>query len=299
MYNLNLKYIPAQEIISETKNDLYSYFEKGALDESILYPIIRTCLSKMGLKILPVKKTVLKLDRGKAELPCDFYKMDYALGCGFCENIGIDYNVPQFLEYEVSGLNICETECDYCSDACGNLYGIRQYYNTWTTQYSELFQLTIGTDSKPFCTTGCFEDLSRKGYNEITIKNGHVYASFLEGHIYIEYLTNLESDDGDLMIPDQQVIKDWIKQEMVFVCFKRLLRNKDADVSQQLRWEQEQLAIHQTNAQSMYKRWEVSEYYDARKVLRSRFHKYNTIVYGHHYRYDNSLSYYTNRRRQF
>ena len=72
--------------------------------------------------------------------------MDYALGCGFCENIGIDYNVPQFLEYEVSGLNICETECDYCSDACGNLYGIRQYYNTWTTQYSELFQLTIGTD---------------------------------------------------------------------------------------------------------------------------------------------------------
>lgn len=86
MYNLNLKYIEAQELIRETKNELSSYFEKGALDESLLYPIIRTCLSKMGLKILPVKKIVLKLDQGKAELPCDFYKLDFALGCGFCED---------------------------------------------------------------------------------------------------------------------------------------------------------------------------------------------------------------------
>lgn len=299
MYNLHLKYIPAQELIKETKNEISSYFEKGSLDESLLYPIIRTCLSKMGLKILPVKKTVLKLDNGKVELPCDFYKMDFALGCGFCQNIGIDLNVPQFLEYEVSGFNICETECDFCSDDCGNVYGIRQFYNTWTTEFSELFQLTVGTDAQPFCTSGCFEDLRRSRGNEITIKNGHIYANFLEGYIYIEYLTNLESDDGDLMIPDQQTIKDWIKHEMLFVCFRKLYMNNDADVQQRLQWVQSQLGIYQANAQSLYKRWEVSEYYDMRRLFRSKFHKYNTIVYGKNYRYDNSLSYYNNRRRQF
>ena len=298
MYNLNLKYIEAQELIRETKNELSSYFEKGALDESLLYPIIRTCLSKMGLKILPVKKVVLKLDQGKAELPCDFYKLDFALGCGFCEDTLVDFNVPQFLEYEVSGINICETECDYCTDDCGNLYGIRQYYNSWSTNYTELFPLTVGKDASPFCTQGCFEVLNKRFPNEITIKNGQIYANFLEGHIYMEYLTNLESDNGDLLIPDQQTIKDWIKHEMLFVCFRKLYMNNDADVVQRLNWVQSQLAIYQVNAQSLYKRWEVSEYYDMRKVFRTRFKKYDTVVYGKYYDHLDNFGYHRDYRRQ-
>lgn len=288
MFNLDLKYIPSQEIINELKNELSTYFEKGMLDESFLYPVIRTCLSKMSLKILPVKRDVIKLEEGKAELPCDFYKMDFAVGCGFCDQVDVDYLTPQFTEYEVSAIPVCKTECDYCSDECGNLFQIVQHYNTFSATYSNLFPLTIKA-SDNYCTKGCSDKFgSYKHKDEITIREGYVYANFKNGWIYIEYMTNLESDDGDLLIPDQQTIKDWIKHEMMFVCFKKLYLNQEGDFIQRLEWVKSQLSILQVNAQSIYKRWEVREIYDLRKVLRSRYHKYNTAVYGRYY--DSPLS---------
>ncbi len=292
MYNLNLNYIPAQELIREVKNELSTYFEKGALDNSYLYPTIRTCLSKMGLKILPVKKTFLKLDEGRVELPCDFYKVELAIGCGLCESTDVDYLNPQLREYYVSGVNVCETDCDYCSDSCGNLFSIIQTYNTFSATYSNLFPLRIAGCNE-YCSNDCLNHNQRywnhwEQANEITIRNGYIYANFKVGHIYLEYMTNLESDDGDLLIPDQQTIKDWIKHEMMFVCFRKLYLNQEGDFVQRLNWIQQQLAIYQTNAQSIYKRWEVKEIYDLRKVLRSRFKKFNTAVYGRWY--DNPTS---------
>lgn len=294
MYNPTINYIPAQELIREVKNELSSYFEKSALDESYLYPVIRTCLSKMGLKILPIKKAFLKLEEGVANLPCDFYKLEEAIGCGFCDQIDVDFNTPQFIEYEVSGVNICETECDYCSDDCGNLYSIIQKFNTYSATYSELFLLRVsGCDE--FCCDG-FQNV--KSPNEITIKNGKVYANFNQGFIYLEYLTNLETEDGDLLIPDQMTIRDWIKHEMMFVCFRKLYLNGEGDVQQRLQWMQGQLSILQTNAQSIYKRWDLKEAYDLRKILRSRFHKFNTAVYGKYYGYPVSAKTAEQRRRQ-
>jgi len=293
---MNLKYIESQELIRELKNDLSTYFEKGMLDESYLYPVIRTCLSKMGLKILPTKHDVLQVESFKTDLPCDFYKAVLLVGCGMGEWADVDYLNTKLIEYEVSGLNVCEQRCDYCEDECGNLYGIKQYFNTYTVTYSELYPLTVSNDSRPYCNDSCFEYQGRG--NEVTIKNGKIYTNFETGHIYLEYLTNLEADSGDLMIPDNQVIKDWIKQEMVFVCFRKLARLKEGDFAQQLRWEQEQLAIHQTNATSLYKSWTVKEFYDLRKTLYSRFHKYNTGVYGKYYHYPVSAKSVEERRRQ-
>lgn len=295
MNHLNLQYIEASEIIREVKNELFTYFDRGILDESFLYPIIRTCLSQMGLRILPTKSEVVKVEDFKADLPCDFYKAIMMVGCGLEEIRDVDYTNAKFEEYEVTDLNICEQRCDYCEDECGNLYGIKQYYNTFSATYTELYPLSI-KDSKPYCLDSCFQYVGRG--NEVTIKNGKIYSNFREGHIFIEYLTNLESDSGDLLIPDNQVIKDWIKMEMMFVCFRKLYLNNEADVQQRLNWIQNQLSIYQVNARALYKNWTVRDFYDLRKTLYSRFHKYNTGVYGKYYRYPVSAKSIEERRRQ-
>lgn len=296
MNHLNLQYIEASELIKEVKNELYSYFERGILDESYLYPIIRTCLSQMGLRILPTKSEVLKVEEFKTDLPCDFYKALLLVGCGMCEFNDVDYLNTKLIEYEVSGVNICESRCDYCEDSCGNLYGIRQYYNTFSATYTELYPLTVSTDSKPYCVDSCF-DYQGRG-NEVTIKNGKIYTNFREGHIFLEYLTNLEADSGDLLIPDNAIIKDWIKIEMMFVSFRKLYLNGEADVQQRLNWIQNQLGIYQVNARGLYKAWTVKDFYDLRKTLYSRFHKYNTGIYGKYYKYPVSAKSIEERRRQ-
>lgn len=290
---MNINYVPAEEVIIEVKNTLSPYFEKGALDSSYLYPPIRLCLSKMGVRILPVKKDVIRVENFKAELPCQFYKLVFAVACGAEEFVELDYLNTKLEEYTVdspTAIDVCSTRCDYCEDACGNLYSIKQYFNTYAVEFKSLYPLKITPDARPFCTEKCFEYQQRG--NEITIKNGHIYTGFEAGTIYLEYLTTLE-EDGELMIPDDERIKDWIKHEILFVCFRKLYLNGDGDVQQRLNWVQSQLAISQVLASNIYKRFTTKEYYDLRRTLYSRFHKFNTAVYGKYY--NSKLSQYKKR----
>lgn len=289
---MNLTYIPASEIIREVKNELGSYFEKGALDESFLYPPIRTSLSKMGIRVLPLKKDVVRVENFKAELPCDFYKMVFSVACGAEEWADIDYLNTKLEEYYVdaSGVNVCTSRCDYCEDSCGNMYGIRQYFNTYSVTYNELYPLKVTSGARPYCTEDCFK-YQQKG-NEITINNGHIYTGFERGTIYLEYLTNLD-EDGELMIPDNEIIKAWIKDEMFYACFRKLWRNGEGDMERRYQDAKQQLAISQVNASNLYKRFTTKEYYDLRKSMYSRFHKYNTAVYGKYY--NSNLSQYKQR----
>lgn len=290
---MNLNYIPVSQLFNEVKNELSSYFEKGALDESYLYPSVRVCLAKMGLRILPVKKDVIRVENFKTELPCDFYKLLFAVACGAEQFAELDYLNTKLEEYTVdspTAIDVCSTRCDYCEDACGNLYGIRQYFNTYAVEFKQLYPLKITSDAKPYCTEECFK-YHQKG-NEITIKNRHIYTGFEAGTIYIEYLTNLEEEE-ELMIPDDERILDWIKHEILFVCFRKLYLNGDGDVVQRLQWVTQQLAISQVNASNLYKRFTTKEFYDLRKTLYSRFHKFNTAVYGKYY--NSELSQYRKR----
>lgn len=276
-----IKYIEAQELIKEVVNEISPYFERGALDRSYLYPSIRSCLGKMGLRILPVKQTILKVENSQTDLPCDFYKAATAIGCGMEEWCDVDYSNASFMEFQVSGLQTCECVYDYCTDDCGNLYGIQQFFNSYSVQFTDLFPLSVSNDARPYCVDSCFKFAGAK--DQITIKNNKIYTNFKTGYIYLEYLTNLEADSGDLMIPDNETIKDWIKDEMFFVCFRKLYRNGDGDVERRYQDAKSQVAISQVNAMNIYRHWTVREYFDLRKLLYSRFHKYNTVVYGKTY----------------
>lgn len=290
---MNLNYIQASEIIKEVKNELSPYFEKGSLDESYVYPPIKECLAKMGVRILPVNTDVIKVEDFKVDLPCDFYKLVFAVACGAEEFVELDYLNTKLEEYTVdspTAIDVCSTRCDYCEDACGNLYGIRQYFNTYAVEFKSLYPLKLTTDARPYCTEECFKYQQRG--NEITIKNGKIYTGFEKGTLYIEYLTNLD-EDNELMIPDDERIKNWIKHEIMFVLFRKLYLNGEGDVQQRLQWVQQQLSILQTNAQTLYKRFTTKEFYDLRRTLYSRFHKFNTAVYGKYY--NSQLSQYKKR----
>ena len=283
---MNLTYVPVSELFREVKNELSTYFEKGSLDDSYMYPPVKKCLSKMGVRILPLRTDVLQVENYKVELPCDFYKLVFAVACGAEEFVEIDYLNTKLEEYTVdspTAIDVCSTRCDYCEDACGNLYGIRQYFNTYAVEFKALYPLKISSDARPYCTEECFK-YQQKG-NEITVKNNHIYTGFEKGTIYLEYLTLLD-EDNELLIPDNEIIKDWIKHEIMFVLFRKLYLSQEGDMVQRLEWIKSQLAIAQVNAETLYKRFTTKEFYDLRKTLYSRFHKFNTAVYGKYYNTD-------------
>jgi len=280
--NVQYQYIPAQELINELKNELYSYFNQGSLDESHLYPRIKWCLGKMGLKIYPSKQDILFVDNYQAKLPRDFYKLQTAIGCFQVTDSNIDILQSKYEEVRIETLPECSCSYDFCQDNCG-MFQIVQKFDTFTSTYNATQRLRVSEDARPYCTNECFVDQPLVG-DQITVKNGRIHTSFASGKIYIEYLSNLETEDGDLMIPDSSTIREWIKDELRVICF-RILYDNGGDFIQRYQNAKADLTISQMNAKSVYTRSEFSEWYDLRKVLYSRFHKFNTSVYGKYYAY--------------
>jgi hypothetical protein len=196
-------------------------------------------------------------------------------------------NQSKIVEEVIDPLEIpvCKSTYDYCTDTCGNLLSIKQVFDRFSVTYSESFNLKVSNDAKPFCTNSCVNLNYFKEQNEITIKNKQVFTNFNSGHIYLEYLSNLETEDGDFLIPDNPTIIEWIKDELKVELFQVLYDNGVGDMIQRLGKAEKDLEISRSNARSLYKTWELTELFDLRKFLYSRFHKYNTAVYGRYYAY--------------
>lgn len=278
--NIQFQYIDASQVINELKNELGSYFNQGSLDESYLYPRIKWCLGKMGLKIYPSKSDILVIDNYCVRLPRDFYKLQTALGCFKVTSSVIDTTQSKYEEVRIEELPNCACNYTFCQDECG-AFQIQQKFDTFTNVYTTTQILSVSEDARPYCTNECFS-WAKQGQDQITIKNGKIHTSFQTGQVYIEYLSNLETEEGDLMIPDSETIKDWIKNELRVVCF-RILYDNGGDFIQRLQNAQKDLTSSQLAAKNIYTRSEFSEFYDLRKVFTSRFHKFNSGVYGKNY----------------
>lgn len=278
--NIQYRYISAQEVINELKNEMHSFFKEGSLDESYLYPRIRYCLGKMGLKIYPSRQEILTIDNYLSKLPENFYKLQIALGCFVVTTSNTDSMQSTFEEVRVETLPDCSCTYNFCYDDCG-MFQIKQINDVFTNVYSTTKVLVPSEDARPYCTDECFS--WPKNYdNQITIKNGKLYTGFETGQVYIEYLANLETDDGDLMVPENSTIIEWIKDEMRVICF-RVLYDNGGDFLQRLQNARNELTVSKLAAESLYRREEFSEWYNLRKLLKSRYHKFNTAVYGKNY----------------
>lgn len=284
MYNLELQYVPAEQIINEVKNTMRTYFEAGLIDESHLYPVIKYCLTKMGLKIYPTKQEVLTVENYKTKLPRDFYKVVSAVGCGKFIRTDFAPEGPHVVERDVIEIPVCKSEWDYCKDSCGNLYEIVQQFPTHTVQYTDVFKLTFTKGDAPYCMDGCFFP-GQQHAEVITIKNGYIHTGFDSGSIYLEYLTNLKDNHDDFLLPDQETILVWVKNELITEILRILYLNGYADVERRYLQSLQTLAVSQVNAESVYKRAEMGDFYNLRKTLYSRFKKFKTGVYGNTYLY--------------
>ena len=266
-----MNFIPASDIINEIKNKLSVYFENGYLDESLLYRKIRYCVSSIGLKILPKKSKIVKIENFKGGLPSDFYKLETAIGCLSYYIKWKDTTVAKTYEKDICELELCKTECDYCHDDCGRRYQVIQKFPEYTIEWNEFFDVCISNTSRPFCTDSCFSN-NLASYNEITIENKVINTNFEKGWVYVEYLATIDTDE-DIMIPDYPKIIDWIIDELRVECFEYLYDNGLQDVSQRLGNAKQDLTISKLDARAFFKMNEVKDFYNLGNILVSRYNQ--------------------------
>lgn len=103
-----------------------------------------------------------------------------------------------------------------CKNDC---YELVQRINTTTNTYKRLMPIRI-LENPQSIDCDC-PNLYLNTVNAAWIKNGYLYTSFTTGKVYINYQGDLEDDEGNLMVPDHDMINEYYE----YAIKKRILEN--------------------------------------------------------------------------
>lgn len=113
----------------------------------------------------------------------------------------------------------------------GESYELIQVVNPTTTRvYKELIPLKMKKSQEITCDC---PNLYVNLPNEAWIKHGYLHTSFQEGNVYINYQSHLEDENGNLLVPDHELLNDYYE----YALKKRILENlylNGEDVAQKM-----------------------------------------------------------------
>lgn len=267
--NTSLKYRTFNQLLSEVEVDFQNYSLEAFIEPQQLIKIAKKVNYELGLRIMMNKEAVLEVEKGRVKLPDDFYVLNFGLLCDeqtletfypqgtniqeipvtpykettgtidVCAPIKVNCNVHNTTTCDCSqpvpAYNPVEPYGDYCVKPrvfmnCKNeAYELVQIVNTATYTYKRFLPLRILQNSKSIICD-C-PNLNVRSTNEAWIKDNFLWTNFDCGKVYINYQGTLEDSDGNLLVPDHDMLNEYYE----YALKKRILENlimNDENVSQ-------------------------------------------------------------------
>ena len=107
----------------------------------------------------------------------------------------------------------------------GDCYELIQVTETRTSSYRRLLPLKI-LENPQTIDCGC-PNLYLDTPNQAWIQNGFLYTTFKEGKVYINYQGMLEDENGDLLVPDHDMINEYYEYAVKQRILENLLMNDE------------------------------------------------------------------------
>ena len=243
--NYSLRYKTFDQLFEEVTVDFKNYALEGAINPHTLLKVARKCNYDLGFRIYRTRQAVLEVEHGKIRMPDDFHILNFAVVCG---EYTITEALPQGTHIEerlVAPNYVCEpgqpSNCstpapDPCNDPvdpcnnldpctgtcitkCGDENQIIQKIHTRTCTYKQMYPLYITDNEKVQCE--CPNTMWKGAFNEARIENGWLITNFETGKVYINYMGDMIDDDGNIMVPDHEMINEYYE----YALKERILEN--------------------------------------------------------------------------
>jgi len=271
-FNYTLKYRTFDQLLEDVSIDLNTFALENMIEPQQLIKLVRKLNYDLGLRINQQKEIILDVNHGKVKLPDDFYTFNFALVCGEHVHYssypvgGTHIEEVPYQEFPAkTTLSCCEAPanqpCCYngkegvCithnpdqpyGDTCTppRMVKPRVFVNCKNEAY-ELVQVVNSTTTRVYRFT---QPLRMKASQEIEcdcpnlyyntpnegwIKFGFLYTTFQEGKVYLNYQSHLEDDNGNLMVPDHELINEYYEYALKERILENLYMNGE-DVAQRL-----------------------------------------------------------------
>ena len=278
--NTQIKYRTFDELIDEVKTDFHVYNTEGMIEPGQLIKVAQKINYDLGLRIYTEKQKVLEIVNGRVKLPDDFYVLTMAL---LCADYQVREEVLQGTHTEDVYMNVC-TVCNQPSEDCGcesvvtvceNKYvKVMHRKNYVTKEYTEFKRLYVRPAKAvdPVCSAKPDYD----HWMEAELKNGYLYIIGIDtGTVYLNYLGNLEDDNGNLLVMDHPMINEYYEYAIKQRILENLYMNGE-DVVQKMQLIEQRLRPARNNALTIVNTPDFKEMYNLWKLNRE-------AMYGKYY----------------
>ncbi len=276
----NLKYRSFDSLLDDVMIDFQNISLESLLEPQQLIKVARRVTYDLGLRIYQTKEGVLEVERGRVRLPDDFYILNFGLVCG---SYSVATPIPSGTHLEDRMINPVQYQCvpaevDLCStnppsepelpcnpcqdgDSCGpcnirpcvrlnckgEQYEVVHVLKYETKHYNRVFPLKIKPNPR-FVDCDC-PGLNWQTDNVAWIKDGFLFTSFPEGKVYINYQGSLEDDEGNLLVPDHELLNEYYEYSLKQRILENMMMN-DENVTAKLQLVEMRLRAARNNAVS-------------------------------------------------
>ncbi len=242
--NTPWKYIKLSQLMASVKSDLNLYDDAGMIDEDKVIKIVAECNEKLGQRIYRSRECKLNVCNGIAELPDDFYKIEniFATQIINVQEISTGIQARQ-LEFTATPPKDKTKIITYgkmgCIDSCNNCYWVadrRQDAKIEQVQYEVVTPLVLSDK----LTNSCLEyaPCTRyvQGKYKVDLEDEQLRFNFKEGEVYLCYLGNLISEDGEIEIPFHPKLNPYYEYAIMEKILQDIFLNSDGDVINKLKY---------------------------------------------------------------
>jgi hypothetical protein len=217
-------------IYAKIKREWTNYGAANLLDDSDFPTYTAEVLGQLGNTVLREQEALLIPVHGKVCLPSDFKQIYAAYKCKCTGRSTTAANSVSLQSRRVYYTDIthdtlsCTAPCEI-DKQCDNTrlissVTIRQYIDNSCVEsnYTTYGLLSVSANVRAKCADDCLNFHPTCG-GEITIDNGHIFANFADGDIFLQYYGFPFDEDGQIMIPDdvnvEKAIENYIKYQLL------------------------------------------------------------------------------------
>lgn len=248
----NIKYRTFDQLLEDVSIDFSSYALEGMIEPQQLIKIAMRVNFDLGLRIQREKQVILDVDKGRVKLPSDYYSLNFAFMTG---TYRVETKVPAGTVIEDKILDPgtvkldekgCPVDSSVCMTDCGDYYQLIQKSKTDVKVYETFSQIkAVGQGIANSCPNSRWN----RAQHIMEIRDGYIYTNFTSGKIYLNYQSQMENHEGELIVMDHPMVNEYYE----YALKQRILENMifaGEQVSQQLNLIEVRLRAARNNALS-------------------------------------------------
>ncbi len=284
MSHTELKYRTYEQLLAEIQSDFKKLYLQDYINPQEFIKVAKRCNYELGLRVFKTKEAVLDVEKGKAKLPNNFNVLNFAFVLGsytvreplisgtHVENVSVGptYNpgdwsdvdlcapyqsTPVVVKDPCGGCGLKYTNCnckpvgDVELNCKGDFMVLVQNFKYHTRTWKDMYNVRI-IDNPDVVDADC-PNKTAQARQSAYIRNGFIYPSFKTGKIYINYQGNMEDDEGNLLVPDHDMLNEFYEYAIKQRVFENMVMNGEVVNPNQLQLIEQRLKSSRNNAYSL------------------------------------------------